>query len=578
MIAKYATVSLILLHHFSVEQLPDRPVHVFKFIPFILAAATKPVEMIYPHLHEKAKRLTLLLAAVLLVGIGLLPILVMLAKSLSVDGHLSFDYYRSVFSSSRSWGLLKQSLVLAFLTTLSATTVGLPLGILLGKSDLPWRRRFIILLTVPLLLPPYITAVAWFNLLGREGLVARILGSNVAETSSAWLFSLTGCVLVLFTAFLPIIILLTMAALKMVHPQMEEAASLVARWPRVLYGVTVPAILPGVLFAATLVFLLSLGELSVPLFLRFEVFPVESFTQFSAFYNFGAATAAAVPLAVITFLILAAERFFFPAQVYPLQAVQGESLTLKLGSLRGFHCASVGLFCFIIIVVPYAALIAQSASVRLYVDAFTQAGDSLARSLAYAVIGGSLLTLLGFFLGYLIQTKTFCFWRGIDFLTLCLFALPSTVVGIGLISLWNRPATSFIYGTPVIIILGYLAQYTALSSRITAATLARIPSSMEQAAQIVGAGWFRRVIFILAPLARSGLIAAWLVAYIFCLRDTGLSMMVYPPGHDTFPVRIFTLMANSPGELIAALCVILVTATLLPLAGLGWVIKSMRFK
>jgi iron(III) transport system permease protein len=56
-----------------------------------------------------------------------------------------------------------------------------------------------------------------------------------------------------------------------------------------------------------------------------------------------------------------------------------------------------------------------------------------------------------------------------------------------------------------------------------------------------------------------------MVAYIFCLRDTGISMMVYPPGHDTLPVRIFTLMANGSSELIAALCLLMCAASLAPL-------------
>lgn len=298
-------------------------------------------------------------------------------------------YYHSVFSSNRSWSLLRQSLVLAGVTTLLTTAVGLPLGILLGKSDLPWRRPFTLLFTVPLLLPPYVTAVAWFNVLGREGLVARMMGFGVAETTSSWLFGLPGCVLVLFTTFLPIVILLTIASLKMVHPHLEEAARLVARWPRVLYGVTLPTILRGALFAATLVFLLSLGELGVPLFLRYEVFPVESFIQFSAFYNFGAATAAAVPLAGITVLILAAESIFLPEKAYPLRASKGERLTLTLGSRRGWFCALVAIFCFNLIVIPYAALVARSASARLYIEAFTKAADSLLRSLSYAVAGAS---------------------------------------------------------------------------------------------------------------------------------------------------------------------------------------------
>jgi iron(III) transport system permease protein len=126
-----------------------------------------------------------------------------------------------------------------------------------------------------------------------------------------------------------------------------------------------------------------------------------------------------------------------------------------------------------------------------------------------------------------------------------------------------------VYTTPAIILLGYLAQYLALTSRFTVAALGQIPNSMEEAAQMTGAGWWRRLAWIVAPLAMRGLVAAWLVAYIFCLRDLSISTMVYPPGHDLFTTRTFTLMANGAPEMIAALCVLLVSATLLPLGVLG---------
>ena len=70
---------------------------------------------------------------------------------------------------------------------------------------------------------------------------------------------------------------------------------------------------------------------------------------------------------------------------------------------------------------------------------------------------------------------------------------------------------------------------------------------------------------IVAPLAKRGLIATWVIGYIFCLRDLGITLVVYPPGSDTLPVRILTLMANGAPSLIAALCVILIAVTLLPL-------------
>ena len=526
----------------------------------------------------RVKGFLLISVAVLLVVIGFLPILVMSIKSVTVNGHISFTYYKTLFSSSREWILLGHSFTLSLLTTLFATAVGLPLGVLLAKSDLPWRKLFVFLFSIPLLLPPYIIAVTWFNVLGREGFLAGILGSAAAEATSSWLFGLAGCVLVLVTTFMPIVILLTMTYLTTVNPHLEEAARLAARWPVVLKEITIPVILPGILLAAMLVFLLTLGEFSVPMFLRYDVFPVESFTQFSAFYNFGAATAAAIPLAFVTFLILILERIFIREKTYQLRPSPGEehAISIRLGPYRPWLFVSVCLLSLVIIVMPFVVLIGQSLSVLVYVKALSSAGDSLLRSLIYAVIGASVLTILGFCTGYLIHTKAFRFWMTLDSLTIFLFALPSTVIGIGLISLWNRPSTNIIYVTPVIILLGYIAQYTVLSSRITVSMLAQIPPSMEEAAQIVGAGWLRRLILIMAPMAKRGIIAGLIVGFIFCLRDTGISMMVYPPGYDTLPVRTLTLMANSPSELIAALCVVMIIATLLPLGLLGLVFGRRR--
>lgn len=524
-----------------------------------------------------SKRITLISVVIFLMVIGLLPLFIMFAKSVMVEGHVSLAFYQGLLASGREWTLIGHSFTLSLLTASLTTVIGLPLGILLAKTDLPFRRLFTVLFTIPLLVPPYITAISWFDLLGRKGLLSQVLGPSVAQATSAWLFGLAGCVLVLFSTFLPIVMLLTMTYLKTVNPRLEEAGKLVSGWLGVLKEITIPLILPGTMLAAMLVFLLTLGEFGVPSFLRYDVFPVESFIQFSAFYNVGAAIAAVIPLVLITFLALVVERIFLREKTCQLRpAPDGEqSAIIELGTFRKWLVALVSLLCLSIIVAPLLVLLYQSLSAGAYKEALSSGGGSLLRSINYAVIGASALTVLGFFLGYLIHTRAFHFWRAVDSLSIFLFALPGMVIGIGLISLWNHPLTNFIYGTPAIIILGYLAKYTALTSRITVATLAQIPPSMEEAAQVTGAGWFRRLSLIVAPLAKRGLVAGWLVGYIFCLRDMGITIIVYPPGHDTFPVRIFTLMANGSAELIAALCVIMIIATLLPL-GIGSVMFRLR--
>ncbi len=521
-------------------------------------------------------KLTVLWIAVVILAVaGLVPLLTMFLQSVVVDGQFNLSFYAQVVTSSRQWSLLGNSLILASLTTLGTTLVGLPLGILLGKSDLPLRRTFIFLFTIPLLIPPYVTAVSWFDVLGRNGLLSKSYPA-LAATTSSWLFGLPGCVLVLSSTFLPVVMILTITFLKTVNPHLEEAARLSSNWFGVMMGVTVPLVRSGVFLAALLVFLLSLGEFGVPMFLRYNVFPVEAFTQFSAFFDYGAATAAAVPLALITCLVLLLEANFLREKTCQLRPASGAALQIRLGRLRNIVFLAVSLFCIVLVLLPLSALLVQSASQAAYMEAIWRAGDSLLRSLLYAAIGASLVVLLGFATGYLIHSRALGIYRSVDTLTVVLFAMPSTVIGIGLISLWNQPSTTFIYATPAIILLGYIAQYTALSSRITVSTLSQIPVSMEEAAEISGAGWLRQMALIIAPLAKRGLAGAWLVCYIFCLRDTGITMMVYPPGRDTLPVRIFSLMANGPPDLIAALCIILILCTLLPLSLLAVVIRLKR--
>ncbi len=99
---------------------------------------------------------------------------------------------------------------------------------------------------------------------------------------------------------------------------------------------------------------------------------------------------------------------------------------------------------------------------------------------------------------------------------------------------------------------------------------------MEESAQVAGASWVRRIVRIVVPLSGRGLLAAWLLGYIFCLRDLGITMLVYPPGGDTLPVRTFTLMANGPPDLIAALCILMVAVTLLPLFVFGIIVRRGR--
>ena len=199
---------------------------------------------------------------------------------------------------------MAHSIALSLLTASISTLVGIALGVLLGKTDLPLRGSLTLLFTVPLLFPPYVLAVAWFSILGRTGLLGTVLPDSWSQKISSEFFGLPGCAFVLATAFTPIAMLLTIAFLRSVNPRLEHAGRLVSGWSSILLRITLPLMVPAISFAAGLIFLLSMGEISVPMYLRFPVYPVETLTQFAAFYDFRAANVAASPLFLVTLVIL----------------------------------------------------------------------------------------------------------------------------------------------------------------------------------------------------------------------------------------------------------------------------------
>jgi iron(III) transport system permease protein len=323
-----------------------------------------------------------------------------------------------------------------------------------------------------------------------------------------------------------------------------------------------------------LVFLLAIGEFSVPNFLRYPVLPVVSFTEFAASYNFGAATAAAVPLAAIAFLGVIAEFRILRGRHYAFRSAS-PMLVIPLGRLRTPCIVIMSVLCLMLVVLPLGALFADAISLSAMRQAIRLAGASLSRSVLYSAIGATTLMTLGFLFGLSM--------RGgkqplLNLTTLALFAVPGTVLSIGLVRFWNTPATAFIYSSPALLILGYTAQYCAVTTRVSLSGLMLIPASFDEAARLSGASWTRRLSHISIPLSFRTLICAWLVGYILCLRDVPIALMTAPPGADPLPSRILTLMANGSMPVIDGLCLIMAAASLIPLAILAHLMPSLGIR
>lgn len=480
--------------------------------------------------------------------IGLLPILMMVYDTFSGGGEL----YKKLIETQGAIQSFQNSLLLSFVVAGMTTIIGTFIAVLCGKTDFYFSKILLLLLIVPLLLPPYIIALGWIDVIGVRGGISELL------------FGFWGTVWVLFSVYLPIPILLTLFFLKQIDSKLEEAGLLFARAPQVLKAITIPLILPSIILSFLLVFILTFGEYSVANVLRYSVFPLESFVQFSAFYDFDAAVVMAIPMLLIAIIVLLIEQFYVEKHIVKYKTFNHSNVFKLEKKIQLFFLVLGGLFTFIVVLLPLLSIFFAVGSLESFMTAFEKAFDPLTRSIRYASLGALILMVFGFLTGYTLELKIPYVSRALDMSILFLFVLPATVLGIAMILFWNRPLIDFVYTSPLILLFGYFAKYLLLTAKIAQNRLAQIPKSMIEAAEISGANWFDVLRYILIPISKKTLLALFVVGFIFALRENTMTMLVYPPGHETLPVYIVTQMANGKEEIIASLCVIMILTALIP--------------
>ena len=495
-------------------------------------------------------------AVVLFIACCVLPVAYLLTIPLSTGDVSS----RALWLDARQQGLLWNTARLGVGTALLATAVGAPLGLALARINLRGKALLRIVLAAPVVLPPYVMALAW-TYLGS--------GNDVSE----WTYSLPAAIVVLGLVFYPLSMLATEVALRRIDGRLEEAAVLSAPPHVVLRRITLPLAAPTVLAAALVIFVLSVSEFGVPGLLRVRVYTTEVFTAFAALYDFSRAVLLAVPLLVLCLLVAVVAVVLAGERLVSTRRGSGTRPALlhewqRPAEAVAITAAAIGLGLPVIVLAREAL---RAESLPAIVEG---SGTAIANSLRLATIGATAVVALAVWLGYARARARRRLGQFADIVFVVAFAVPSTIVGVGLIGLWNRPGVvGALYGTDVMFILGYLARFVPVAALAIAATTRYVPESHEEAAAVSGAGWLRTMARIVVPQIRLGLLFAWVISFVLAFGELGVSILVAPPGEATLPIRIYTIIANTPPSHVAALALLQTAVILTPLALLGMAVS-----
>lgn len=469
------------------------------------------------------------------------------------------DWLMLAIPSGRRLTLFARSLGLAA----GVASGGVVLGVLVASVLWRWRSgprlflRWLLLALAPL--PPYVHALAWTTCADRANAWLQQWGLGIPFRG--WF----GSWWIQWMALAPIAIALALIGLESVDPDLIDAARLARPDLDSLRAIVLPLAGPAILAGGGFLFLLSLMDYSVPSLLHVNVYAFEIFAEYSASNQSARAFLLAWPLLLlaggVAFVSQSAfrnaalsppwrRRDWAVAPTWPAWVIWLQRAALVLLMAQ--------------ILVPLGNLILGAGSWQNLAQTATSASRETAFTAWIAGLTAIVCLPLGLSVAYeLVQpTRRGKVWWALATAPL---AIPAPLIGIGLITVWNRPQLPGVYGSTWMPVLASLARFTPLASIILLAQLRRIDAALIDAARILQRRATQRWLRVNLPLLAPGLLAAASIAFVLSAGELGATLIVAPPGRATLTMRIYNFMHYGASDIVAGLCLMMTLVAL----GLG---------
>jgi iron(III) transport system permease protein len=372
------------------------------------------------------------------------------------------------------------------------------------------------------------------------------------------------------------------AALRNVGSDVEEAARVTGASPfRVAKDVSLPMVMPSMLFAAVLMFFLGFEVFGLPLvlgdpngYLVLTTYMYKLANKLGMPSYHLMAVVAMLVVAVTFPLVLLQRRLLRSANKYV--SIKGKGGRTQVLRLRGWRWVAIGivaLWLFSTVFVPISGIVIRSfvttwgEGVSL-VDAFTLQNyrevfeqDNLVRAvlntLGRGVLGGALAVAWYTAIGFAGHRRNDSGTRLMDYLVLVPRAVPGLLAGLAFLWVFLFvPGLKDFRNTLFAIWLAYTVIWLAYGMRVVQGALMQVGPDLEEAARVSGASRSRANRDITLPLVRFGLLSSWLLIFLIFEREYSTGVYLLSPGTEVIGALLVSMLASGATDLVCALSVI----------------------
>ena len=582
----------------SKNGLPRKPLTKRRLKNLILNVLKNPFNMV------------VLVSLIILFCLIIIPLLTMISSTFTlaqgelrrVQGHVgdfTLYYWKYILTgklaSAVLWGPLKNSFVCGFFTVLVSVPLGSVLAWLMIRTDIPGKKILGLLVTVPYMIPSWTKALAWLAMFrnstsGADGFLAG-MGIPIPDWLAYGPIAIVLCMSMHYYAFSYIMV---SGALRSINSELEEMGEIQgASKAQILRHITLPLILPSVLSATVMTISKSIGTYGVPANLGNRIGYYTLATKMRNFIDQGPQ---AVGYAMSIVLVLLAALIIFSNQrivgvrkSYATVSGKGGRATLmQLGKAKKPLMVFLMVFLFLAMVVPFFVLIMETFQITTgagygldnltlynwigkegeidkytnYVGIFRNPNffSAFWNTIRLTLIASILTAICGQFLGY-ISSRGRGKWYG-D-LTEQMVFVPYLMSGIAFstmyFSMFSRPHLGglmpSLYGTFTLIVLTSVVKHFPFASKSGTANMLSISVELEEAADIAGASFWKRMSSIIVPLAKNGFISGFMLTFISIAKELDLVIIMMTPSTQTMSYLAFTYSQEGYNQMSDAVSV-----------------------
>ncbi|MCL4244084.1 MAG: iron ABC transporter permease, partial [Candidatus Dadabacteria bacterium] len=242
------------------------------------------------------------LAAIFTALLVLVPVLYLAVRAAGSEGA-----FTDLVSRPRTWEILKRSILLSFSVTFISALISVPLAWILERTDLPLKRVWTVLTTVPVVIPSYVAGFVTVAALGPRGLIQQLLEPLGVERLPE-IYGFWGALLTLTLVRYPYVLLPVRAALSKMDPSLEESSRSLGKTPfQTFRNVILPQMRPALVAGCLLTALTALADFGAVSLLRYETFTWAIYIQYQSLFDRSAAASLSLVLVAFALSLLALE-------------------------------------------------------------------------------------------------------------------------------------------------------------------------------------------------------------------------------------------------------------------------------